>query len=354
MNLTGNKMKKTIELGSEFWNDSCDPGELEKAVAAGATGATSNPVIVASAIKNNKNHYRQVLKDIMTRQPLLTEDELSWKLIESLGLEASRLLLPVFERSNGTQGKLCLQVSPAFFPGDELMTKHGRHLASLAPNIAIKIPATEAGLKTIETLTAEGISTNATVSFSVSQAIACAEAVERGLLRAKKRGINLDLHSSWCTIMVGRVDDYIATIVNEKKLCIEPGHLPWAGISVMKKSHELYKSSGYKTKLLAAAYRHHLHWSQLIGDQMVLSIPYPWWNRFNQSDIPVESNLSAPVPSEILNNLLEKIPEFRDLYQEDGLSSEEFSDIKAAKNTLHQFLDGLDQVRLFVRNEMLS
>ena len=201
-----NKMQESIKLGAEFWNDSCDPQELQRAVECGATGATSNPVIVAAAIKNNENHYRHILQTLMSEQALLTEDELTWKLIESLGLEAANLLLPVYERTQGLQGKLCLQVSPAFHTSSELMTSHGIQLASLAKNIAIKVPASQEGLKTIESLASKGISTNATVSFSVSQSVACAEAVERGLTQARKDGIDLKAHSSWCTIMIGRVD----------------------------------------------------------------------------------------------------------------------------------------------------
>ena len=348
-----NKMQESIKLGAEFWNDSCDPQELQRAVECGATGATSNPVIVAAAIKNNENHYRHILQTLMSEQALLTEDELTWKLIESLGLEAANLLLPVYERTQGLQGKLCLQVSPAFHTSSELMTSHGIQLASLAKNIAIKVPASQEGLKTIESLASKGISTNATVSFSVSQSVACAEAVERGLTQARKDGIDLKAHSSWCTIMIGRVDDYISSVVKEKKLCIEPGHLSWAGIAVMKHAVSLYDSAKFQTRLLAAAYRHHLHWTQLTGSPMVLSIPYPWWNQFNQSDLTLTETLRDQVPPKILSNLLEKIPEFRELYLEDGLATESFSKLKAAKNTLNQFLNGLDQVRQFVRSEML-
>jgi transaldolase len=58
-----------------------------------------------------------------------------------------------------------------------------------------------------------------------------------------------------------------------KGIITDPGYLEWAGVAVMKHAYALYRERGYRTRLLAAAYRNHLHWSQFIGGDVVLTIP---------------------------------------------------------------------------------
>ena len=127
------------------------------------------------------------------------------RLIERVGTDASKLPLPVYEESKGVKGHLCLQVNPKFYRSAEQMLAHGIKLASLAPNITIKAPATQAGLDAIEGMTAAGARVNVTVSFSVAQAIAASQAIDRGLQRAK----DPDSIHPYITIMIGRVDDQL-------------------------------------------------------------------------------------------------------------------------------------------------
>src|SRR6185503_18163657 len=85
-------IQRTIALGADFWNDSCDPRELAEAVAEGATGATSNPVIVCTALKGDPGAWVPVLDALTSDFPAAGEDELAWKLIESIGVRAAALL----------------------------------------------------------------------------------------------------------------------------------------------------------------------------------------------------------------------------------------------------------------------
>ena len=98
----------------------------------------------------------------------------------------------------------CLQVNPKFYPSKELMVAHATELAALAPNIAIKAPATDLGIAAMEEMTARGIRINATVSFTVAQALAVAAALERGLKCARAAGLNADAIRPYITLMIGR------------------------------------------------------------------------------------------------------------------------------------------------------
>ncbi len=77
---------------------------------------------------------------------------------------------------------------------------------------------------------------------------------------------------------------------------VNPGYLHWAGVAVIKKANQIFKERGYRACLLAAAYRHHMHWSELIGGDLSMIIPYGGQVLFNGSDIEVKERMQNPVP----------------------------------------------------------
>jgi transaldolase len=347
-------MRLTILRGAEFWNDSCSLSELKDAVDHGATGATSNPVIVAAVVKADPKTWNPVLDALIQAHRSATEDEIAWLLIEEIGRQAARILAPVHAQTHGGQGYLSMQVSPKFHANAERMIEHGRALAALAPNIAIKIPATAAGVRAAEELVASGINVNATVSFTVSQAVTLAEAFERGLDRAEKSGAEMTRLHPYLTLMVGRLDDLLQRVMVKEQIAIDPGYLAWAGIAVFKRAHEIFGQRGFRARLLAAAYRHHLHWSQLIGPGVILTMPYPWWKQFEASDIEVEETLDRPVRPEVLGALLRKFKDFQLAYDAAALAPEAFASYGASVHTLNQFLGGFQDLLSLVRERMLS
>ncbi len=347
------RMRLTILRGAEFWNDSCSLTELKDAVDHGATGATSNPVIVAAVVKADPKTWNPVLDAIIRANETATEDEIAWLLIEEIGRQAAALLAPVHAQTHGRQGYLSMQVSPKFHANAERMIEHGRALAALAPNIAIKIPCTAAGVKAAEELVASGINVNATVSFTVSQAVALGEAFERGLDRAKKNGADLTRLHPYMTLMVGRLDDLLQRVMATKQIAIDPGYIAWAGIAVFKRAHEIFKERGFRSSLLAAAYRHHLHWSQLIGPGVILTMPYPWWKQFEASDIEVEATLDRKVRPEVVETLQRKFKDFNLAYDEGAIAPEAFASYGATAHTLNQFLGGFQDLLGLVRERML-
>jgi transaldolase len=356
MTITGSTqvsgMRETLRLGTEFWNDSCDLGELTEAVAEGALGATSNPVIVHQALESSPEVWDPVLDRLIEELPDATEVEILWALVSAVGEKAAKILLPVWRETEGRQGYLSMQVSPLFYRSAPRMVEQGERLAATAPNIAVKIPATSPGLVAIEELSSRGIRINATVCFTVAQAVACAEAVERGVSRRSSAGNDVSKLLPTVTLMVGRLDDHLGRVLAGGGATVDPGVVHWAGIAVFKKTYGIFKSRGFRSRLLAAAYRHHLHWTELIGEGVVESIPYKWWRRFNASGIRPRAALSDPVRPEILTGL-NSIPDFRKAYDEKGLSPPEFVQYGAAIHTLNQFLEGYDRLLSLVRARLL-
>jgi transaldolase len=336
-----------------LWNDSCSIKELEYALEHGAVGATSNPVIVGEVLKKEMHLWKERILQIIKEMPAATEDEVTWRLIEEMSVKGAELLRPVFEREKGRNGRLSIQTDPKLYRNTEAIVKQALRFSNLAPNMIVKIPVTKAGVKAIEEATHQGVSINATVCFSLPQCIAVAEAVESGLKRREKEGKDIGTMGPVCTIMVGRLDDWLKVLAEKKDIITDPGYLEWAGVAVMKKTYRIYKERGYRLRLLSAAFRNHMHWSEFIGGDVVISPPYRWQTRFNASDVEVKDRIDKPVDPKIVDDLLRKFDEFRRAYEENGMKVEEFDFFGPTRRTLRQFLGGYQDLAAVVRDFML-
>lgn len=334
---------------TDFWNDSCSIEELTYAIENGAVGATTNPTIVGDVLKKELSLWRPRIVEIIAGNPTWIEDDVTWKLNEEMAVRGTELLRPVFERERGLKGRLSIQTNPKFYRSARRIVEQGLHFETLAPNLQIKVPATAAGIEAIEELTSAGVNVNATVCFTVPQALAVAEAVERGLGRRAADGMDVSTMSPVCTIMVGRLDDWMGVLVERRAIAIDPGYVHWAGIACLKQAYGIYRKRGYRTRLLAAAYRHHLHWSELIGGDIVMTIPYKWQKLINASDIPVEERMETPVPEKIVSELIRKLPDFCRAFEPDGMSIGEFDSFGATARTLRQFINSYQDLVAAVR-----
>jgi transaldolase len=341
------------DTATSLWNDSADPVELATSISFGAVGATCNPVIALAAIKADLPYWSDRIRELASEFPTAGESELGWKVVEELSITAAKLLEPIFYRTSGVNGRLSIQTDPRLHRDAQALADQAVYFSTLAPNIIVKIPATKTGIEAIEIATYRGVSINATVSFTVAQAIAVAEAIERGLDRRSAEGLPADNFGSVCTIMGGRLDDWLKASAIKARVLIEPGHFEWGGVAALKKAHHLFVERGYRTRILSAAFRNHLQWSELLGGDLVVSPPFDWQARINENNIPAVSRIDVPVDPDILESLYSKVPEFRKAYDEDGLAVEDFENFGATRRTLRQFLDADAELDALVRDVIL-
>jgi transaldolase len=156
-----------------------------------------------------------------------------------------------------------------------------------------------------------------------------------------------------CTIMVGRLDDWLKVVMEKRNIVTDPGYLEWAGVAVFKKAYRIFAERGYRVRLLAAAYRNHMHWSELIGGDLVISPPCKWQMRFNSSDVTVANRIGTPVDPKIVGELLKKFPDFGRAYNEDGLAIEEFDSFGPTARTLRQFIEACSEMGAQMREFMI-
>ena len=335
-----------------LWNDSADPDELRQSISFGCVGATCNPTIAYTCINQKKERWLPRIAELAEQMPEATESEIGWRIVRELSLEAAGLLEPAFEEHKGRNGRLSMQTDPRLARSAKALADQAEEFSNLAENIIVKIPATSVGVRAIEEATYRGVSVNVTVSFSVPQAVATGEAIERGLRRREAEGKDVSAMGPVVTLMVGRLDDWIKIVAKREGLFLDPGHLEWAGIAAFKRAHQEFVSRGLRARMLSAAFRNVMHWSELVGGDLVISPPFKWQKIINASDYKVEPRIDEPVAPRIMKTLL-SIPEFVRAYEPDGMTPEEFDTYGATVRTLRGFLQADADLDALVRDVIM-
>ena len=209
-------LRSLIACGTKLWLDSIDPELVKKNRAEGATGATSNPVIISDLIRTGR--FDGDLKVLLGQG--LSDDEVAWNLTDKLVRQAQEVFLPVWEQTKGNDGYVSFELDPLIeepalnIPHDERVRRYlelGKKWSAGHKNRMIKVPATPAGLAALEDLAAAGVTINVTLIFSPRQYHAAREAIWRG---AQRRGELVKFKSVY-SIFVSRVDIYTEKHVPE-------------------------------------------------------------------------------------------------------------------------------------------
>jgi transaldolase len=202
-------LQSLIASGTKVWLDSIDPELVAKNRTLGATGATSNPIIIADLIKTGRfdKDLARFMKDG------LTDEDIAWQLTDMLVRQAQAVFLPVWESTKGNDGYVSFELDPLLEDPALAMPESERTQRYLAlakkwsaghRNRMIKIPATPAGLAALEEVAAAGVTINVTLVFSPRQYTTARDAIWRGV---QKRG-SLTAFKSVYSIFVSRLDVY--------------------------------------------------------------------------------------------------------------------------------------------------
>jgi transaldolase len=307
---------------------------------------------VLEVLRKEMGEWVPVLHKLIGEHPTATEDQLGWMLVEEVSKRAAELLRAIFEEQEGKNGRVAIQTNPRFYRDTGAIVDQAVRFSQLAPNMIVKIPVTSAGVRAIEEATYRGVSVLGTVCFALPQCVAVAEAVERGLRRRESEGKEVASISPVCAIMLGRLDDWLKVVTHKENITIDPGHLEWSGVAVFKRTYSLFRERGYRTRLLSAAFRNHMHWSELVGGDVVISPPYSWQVRLNASDLPVVPRIDCPVEPRIVDELNKRFIDFRRASSEGGLSVEDFDSFGPTRHTLRQFIAATADLDSLVRDHL--
>ena len=322
------------ETRTKWWHDSAEAAELERGLKRGAVGVTTNPYLANIALNKDRALWAAEIDEVLARG--LPPEPKAEALMRIAVTKTAAKLLPQYEAAKGASGFVCAQVNPVRAGDRDCMLAMAKRFNAWAPNIAVKLPVTGAGLDVLEDSIAEGITITATVSFTVPQAIAIAERHRAGILRAREKGIKPG--RCFAVIMIGRLDDYLREVAHDNQAAISESDIRQAGLAATKRAYAMYQSHEYEAVLLVAALRGPYHLTELAGADLVMSIAPPFQEIFVSEDLPREERIAQPVADDVIERLRE-MPEFVRAYEPDGMAPSEFIGYGATQRTLCQFCE---------------
>lgn len=204
-------LQSLIGSGTKLWLDSIDPDLVVENKGFGATGATSNPIIISNLLKTGR--FDESIEKLLADGK--SDDEIAWAVTDRLVKEAQSEFVDVWETTSGNDGYVSFELDPLLEDPDNGLTHQqrvdkyielGKKWADGHKNRMIKVPATAAGLGALEELCAAGVTLNVTLIFTQLQYEHARDAIWRG---AQRRD-TLDAFKSVYSIFVSRVDVYTA------------------------------------------------------------------------------------------------------------------------------------------------
>lgn len=319
---------------TKWWHDSAEAAELDVGLRRGAIGVTTNPFLANLALNKDRQLWASEIDQALARN--LPPEQKAEALMRIAVTKTAEKLMPEYEASQGRSGFVCAQVNPMRAGDRECMLPMAKRFHTWAPNIAVKLPVTSAGLDVLEDCIAEGTTITATVGFTVPQAVAIAERHRAGTKRAREKGI--EPGKCFAVIMIGRLDDYLREVAHDNRAAVSESDIRQAGLAVTKRAYAIYRERGYEAVLLVAALRGEYHLTELAGGALLMSIAPPYQEIFVSRNLSREERIDKPIPGDVLERL-GTMPEFVRSYEPDGMAPADFMGFGATQRTLGQFVE---------------
>lgn len=304
-----------------FWINNPTLPQADLAIANGALGCTNNPSYTQKMLDHpdyTEYAYR-VLDQVLLE--VADDKEAAIEFQARMVKPVADKFMPLFEQSHGEHGLVSIQGDPFADKDARDIVRQALYNRRVSPNICCKIPLTEPGLEAIEELIPQNVPMNSTEIFGVSQMVALAETYERV---ARKSGIFPMMYMSH---IAGIYDDFLGDYVKKNDVQISPDVLHQAGLAVARKVYQIMTERAYKCVFIGGGARGLHHFTEMVGGRVVITINWEGTaDKLIEQDPPVVYRLFNPVPQKVIDELMEKLPDFKRGYLEDGLTVEEFED----------------------------
>ena len=329
-----------------------DRKAVEETGEMGFRGVTTNPPLLLQAIQDDPDFWMGEIRRLAAERPNAGVEEIYWAIYLDVVRRGAEMIRPVWDKSGGKYGLVSGQVDPRFVADYDKMLAQGLTLAEVAPNVMVKIPGSKEGYDVIEELTARGIPTNNTTSFTVPQYVACMNAVSRGLERAKQAGVDLSRWRSVITHMsarLGNIGDLKAQ-AEARGIVLSADEILLGEMAVLKRAYRHGKETGHPSKMLQCSMRvidggpggtaSSGHIAQIAGGDFVYTCPPSYIEQLMKAEDRLPDFDPRAIDADASPELIEKlrrIPYFRQAYDFDGMQPEEFKNFAAFVATAAEF-----------------
>ena len=324
---------------TRFWINNPTREHAQLAISHSAQGCTCNPSYCQKMLDHpQEGQYAwkildEILKEV--EDDTQAQVELQRRLVKPIAAQ----FLPIFETTHHLEGHVSIQGDPVDDHHADYIIEQAMENNKIAPNIACKIPLIPAGLKAIEALVAENIVVNSTEIFAVNQAIELCETYQRS---SRKNGLRPVIYLSH---IAGIYDDYFCNYVQKEKIDISPDVLHQAGLAVSRKVYSILKERGYPAIMILGGARGLHHFTEMVGGELVVTINWEGTaDKLIEQDPPTMYRLFNPTPHRVIAELMEKLPDFRRGWLEDGLTLDEFEDYGPVQLFRSMFMQSWNRV----------
>lgn len=302
-----------------FWINNPTRQQADQAIEHGALGCTHNPSYTQKMIDHpEEKEYALGLLDEAIRETK-TDVQAAILFQQKMVKPIAEKFMPMFEQSGGEHGWVSIQGDPIHDEDGEVIYEESLFNRPIAPNIVCKIPVTAPGIYAMKKLVPEGVPLNATEVFAVNQMVTICETYEQA---SKASGQKPKMFMSH---IAGIYDDHFQAYVKEHAVDISRDVLWQAGLAVARKVYNILIERGYNATFIGGGARGLHHFTEMIGGKVVVTINWEGTaDKLIAQDPPVVYRLFNPVPQKVIDELIEKLPDFRRGYLDDGLSVEEF------------------------------
>ena len=325
---------------TKFWINNPTREETDWALAEGALGCTCNPSYCGKMLfdrPSEKEYVSQIFDEVLKTAETATaaEEDLQRRLVGAI----AEKFMPLYRKFPGEHGYVSIQGDPVNEDDPQVIIREARKNRAVSENICCKIPTTEAGLKAMETLVAEDIPINATEVFAIQQALDLCNLYEKV---SKASGKHPKFYISHIT---GIYDDYLANEAKKANVEISPDILYQAGLSIARKLYQIYLERGYPVTFIGGGARGTQHFTEMVGGDVVVTINWKGTaDKLIEENPPVVERLNNPVPDYVVQELLEKLPDYRRGYEEGAIQAHEYEEFGPVELFRSMFLKDWNRV----------
>lgn len=318
---------------TKVWINNVTRDEARLAIEAGAVGCTQNPSYTWKMLTHPQEagHGQALLKQALEESAC--DNEVECILQRKLVKEIADVFLPLYQSTHGEHGYVSIQGDPIHEEDPRVIIQEGRLNREMGPNVMIKIPATKAGLEAMDVLIAENTPINATEVMGVSQALEICRMYERISRQTGKRP------KIYYSLITGIYDEYLQKWVKEQGIGISSDMIHVAGLVIAKKTYEITKAHWPEIGFIGGGVRGLHHFTEMVGADVCITMN--WQGQAEELlklNPPVVSRFFNPVQEVIIDELLEKVPEFARAYRNNGLSVQEFEHYGPVEYFRHMFI----------------
>lgn len=305
---------------TRVWINNPTRQQARDAIAAGACGCTANPAYLSKVLRDpvEGEYIRGIIRELLPQEA--DDLRLMEKLQSRVVGELAKIFYPVYEESHGAYGFVSIQGDP-FLETEENIYSYAKTNHAMSANITPKIPLVESAFGAIQRLLEEGVPLNVTEVMSIHQYIDLLEIYNAAAARGGR------MPAVFCSHIMGIFNEYMQEYVAREGIEIERDVLCQAGGAVARKMLEIGAERLSPIRWISGGARSVTDFTGLVGSNMNITINWPGtFDVLLESDQPVLQVFNQPVPLSVIDELLEKLPEFTKAYMINGIEAREYDD----------------------------